>query len=108
MIEAFLLGVIATSSLTASLFFFVYWRRSRDVLFLAFAVAFAMLSFNQASLLGSANPSEANATYYLVRLIAFLIILAGILRKNYGRSERTRISGKGKETASRNITAPMD
>src|SRR5690348_17767940 len=37
MIEAFLLGVIATASLTVGLFFCVYWRRSRDVLFLAFA-----------------------------------------------------------------------
>lgn len=45
MVEAFLLGVIATSSLIAALFFFVYWRRSRDILFLAFAVAFAMQGF---------------------------------------------------------------
>jgi uncharacterized membrane protein len=85
MVEGFLLGVIACSSLIAALFFFVYWRRSRDILFLAFAVAFAMQGFNQLTLLDSPNPSVATTSYYLVRLVAFLIILAGILKKNYGR-----------------------
>lgn len=85
MVEAFLLGVIATSSLIAALFFFVYWRRSRDILFLAFAVAFAMQGFNQLTLIDSPDPGVATTPYYVVRLVAFLIILAGILKKNYGR-----------------------
>lgn len=84
-IEAFLLGVVATALLTAAMFFFAYWRRSRDVLFLSFAIAFAMEAFNDASLLGSAHPNDASRWYYFVRLLSFLIILAGILKKNYGR-----------------------
>jgi len=83
MIEGFLLGVIATASLTAGLFFLKFWRRSRDVLFLAFAAAFIIEAFNRASLLFMAHPSEAVTWYYIVRLVAFLIILAGILKKNY-------------------------
>jgi len=85
MIEAFLLGVIATASLTVGLFFCMYWRRSRDVFFLAFAISFTILAFNNASLLSSSHPNEARPSYYLVRLAAFLIIFAGILKKNYGR-----------------------
>jgi hypothetical protein len=85
MIESFLLGVIATASLTAALFFFVYWRRSRDILFLAFAVSFAMQSFNEGALLRAPDPSSPSLSFYLVRLIAFLILLGGILKKNYGR-----------------------
>lgn len=85
LIEGFLLGVIATSSLIAALFFFAYWRRSRDILFLAFAVAFCMEGLNHATLLGAHHPNEAGPWYYLVRLVAFLIILAGIMKKNYGR-----------------------
>lgn len=84
-IGAFLLGVIATGFLTAALFFFFYWRRSRDGLFLAFAIAFAMEGFNHASLLASAHPNDASSWYYFIRLLAFLIILGGILKKNYGR-----------------------
>lgn len=82
--EAFLLGVTATAFVTTATFFFVYWRRSRDVLFVCFAVAFAMEAFNDASLLGSSHPNDASPGYYVVRLVSFLIILAGILRKNYG------------------------
>ena len=85
MVETFLLGVIATASLTVGLFFCMYWRRSRDVLFLAFAISFTILAFNNASLLSSSHPNEARPSYYLVRLAAFLIIFAGILKKNYGR-----------------------
>lgn len=83
--EPFLLGVIATAFLTAAMFFFVYWRRSRDVLFLSFAIAFAMEAFSDASLLGAAHPNDASRWYYFVRLVSFLIILIGILKKNYGR-----------------------
>ena len=85
MIEGFLLGVIATASFTAGLFFLKYWRRSHDVLFLAFGTAFILEAFNRASLLFMAHPSEAASWYYVVRLVVFLIILAGILKKNYGR-----------------------
>lgn len=83
--EAFMLGVVATAFLTAALFFLVYWRRSRDPLFLSFAIAFAMEAFNDASLLGSPHPNDASRWYYIVRLLSFLIILGGILKKNYGR-----------------------
>ena len=83
MIEGFLLGVIATASLTAGLFFLKFWRRSHDVLFLAFGAAFIIEALDRVSLLFMAHPSEAVSWYYIVRLIAFLIILAGILRKNY-------------------------
>lgn len=85
MIESFLLGVIATASLVAALFFFVYWRRSRDTLFLAFAISFAMQSFNEATLLGASDPTTPSFSFYVVRLVAFLILLGGILKKNYGR-----------------------
>jgi hypothetical protein len=37
MIVGFLLGVIATLSLIASLFFFKFWVKTHDKLFLAFA-----------------------------------------------------------------------
>jgi Family of unknown function (DUF5985) len=86
MITGFLLGVIATSSLTAGMFFLKFWRRTHDGLFLAFGAAFLIDAFNRITLLFSEHPNEANPVYYLVRLFAFLLILIGILRKNYGKN----------------------
>ena len=82
--EAFLLGVNSTAFLTAAMFFFVYWRRSRDSLFLCFAIAFAMEAFNDASLLDAPHPNNASRWFFIIRLVSFLIILGGILKKNYG------------------------
>ena len=42
MIHGFLLGVIVTGSVLAALYFFKFWRRTRDFLFLAFAIFFVI------------------------------------------------------------------
>ncbi len=83
-LEPFLLGVIATSSITAAIFFLKFWRRTHDSLFLAFAVAFLIEGVNRIAVLEVERPNEGSPWTYVVRLIAFLIILAGILYKNYG------------------------
>lgn len=83
--EGFLIGVIATASFTVGVLFLKYWRRSHDQLFLAFGAAFLIESCDRLSLLFMDRPSEGNPWYFTVRLFSFLIILAGILRKNYGR-----------------------
>lgn len=86
MINGFLLGVIATSSIAAAAFFLKFWRRTRDSLFLYFGVAFLIEGLNRVMVLGREHPNEGSPWHYLVRLLAFLIILAAILRKNYGLS----------------------
>lgn len=82
MVEGFLLGVIATASLAAAVFFLRFWRASRDWLFLSFALAFFIEGLNRASMLFLDRPSEGNPRIYIVRCAAFLIILAGIVNKN--------------------------
>jgi uncharacterized membrane protein HdeD (DUF308 family) len=83
-LDAFLLGVIATTSITAAIFFLRFWKRTHDSLFLAFAVAFLIEGVNRIAVLEVDRPNEGSPWTYVVRLIAFLIILAGILNKNYG------------------------
>lgn len=83
-VEPFLVGVIATTSIAAGLFFFKFWKRTRDSLFLAFSVAFFIEGVNRCFTLRIEHPNEGNPWIYLVRLFAFLIILTGILYKNYG------------------------
>ncbi len=82
MLEGFLLGVIVTASLAASAFFLKFWFRTRDGLFLAFAVAFAIEGLNRTALLFLAHPNEGRPEIYLVRLFAFVLIAAAIIRKN--------------------------
>ena len=87
-ISAFLLGIIATCSLTAALVFLKFWRRTRSPLFIAFAVAFFIEALNRLRTLFIARPNEGTPSIYLVRLFAFLIILAGILYENYGTNRK--------------------
>ena len=84
--EGFLLGVISTCSVLASMFFLKFWRRTRDSLFLAFGIAFLVEGINRAVLLDLSNPNQGHPLTYVVRLLASLIILAGILHKNYHAS----------------------
>jgi hypothetical protein len=82
MLEGFMLGVIVTASLTAGAFFLRFWRQTRDTLFLAFAAAFIIEGLNRIGFLFVERPNEGSPAIYLVRLIAFLLILAAIVRKN--------------------------
>jgi hypothetical protein len=82
MTEGFLLGVIVTASLTAALYFLKFWTQTRDVLFLGFAAAFTIEAFNRMLRLFVDNPGEASPVVYLVRGLAFLVLLAAIVYKN--------------------------
>lgn len=84
MIEGFLIGVVATASLTAGVFFLKFWRDTRDSFFLAFAASFIIEGLNRCGLLFLQKPNEGNPWIYLVRLLSFLLILGAILKKNYG------------------------
>lgn len=82
MIEGFLLGVIVTASLTAAGFFWRFYRQTRDRLFLAFSLAFCIEGINRIAFLWVDEPSEGSPAIYMVRLVAFLLILGAIIAKN--------------------------
>ena len=78
----FLGGAVTFGYVLATMFFLRFWRRTADRLFCAFAVAFALLALNQglAQWLGAAD--ERVGYTYLLRVLGFLLILAGIVDKN--------------------------
>ena len=78
----FLSGAITIGFVLAGLFFLRFWRRTHDSLFLAFAVAFALLGIGQAIQALTNIPQEERSYIFLIRLAAFTIILAAIVRKN--------------------------
>lgn len=82
----FLSGAVAFGFLVCGLFFLRFWKRTRDELFIAFAIAFALLGTGQAVLALANIPTEERGSIYLFRLAAFVIILFAIVRKNRART----------------------
>ena len=78
----FLSGAVSFGFFVCGLFFLRYWKRSRDELFLTFALAFALLGLGQAILSLANVPTEERGSLYLIRLTAFALILLAIYRKN--------------------------
>jgi hypothetical protein len=85
MVVAFYNGAAGIECLIAGLFFLRFWRRTRDGLFLAFAVAFWLLALNAVLPSLLARPAYAHSEVYLLRLAAFLLIILAIAGKNLGR-----------------------
>lgn len=81
-------GLIAMGFLIATLFFLRYWRQTSDGLFAAFAAAFALLALNQTLLAFSRVPLEERSPLYLLRLAAFVVIIAAVLAKNVSGPRR--------------------
>ena len=85
MIEGFLLGTIVTCSLVAAGFFLRFWRKTRDWLFLGFALAFFVEGLNRATFLFIEDPTRGSVLTYSIRLASYLLILAAIAYKNRAR-----------------------
>ncbi len=79
---SFVSGAVCLAYLAAGLFFLRFWVDTRDRLFAAFAGAFVVLAANRALMVLLREVHEAHSWLYLVRLLAYLLILAAILDKN--------------------------
>lgn len=78
----FLLGYIFAANVAAALFFFKFWRRTSDRLFLAFSASFMIEGCNRLRFLFIDNPAEGSPSIYAVRSLAFALILIAIVYKN--------------------------
>jgi peptidoglycan/LPS O-acetylase OafA/YrhL len=84
----YLAGAVTLGYLVAALFFARFWKRTRDRLFVTFAIAFVLLALNQAlaQWLGAAD--ERVGYTYLLRVLSFVLILAAIVDKNLRKPGR--------------------
>ena len=75
-------AVSGTAAFNIGLFFFRFWRRSRDPLFGYFGVAFWLLA-TSSSLLAFFTPTgDARSYVYAVRLLAFVMMIVAMVDKN--------------------------
>jgi hypothetical protein len=81
-VKSFLWGMLAMASLVASLLFLRYGKVTRDRLFVYFSAAFAVMMFNWIGLAAIEPNTEHRYLAYFLRLIAFVLILIGIVDKN--------------------------
>jgi hypothetical protein len=79
---SFLGGMITMGFLVAALFFLRFWWRTRDVLFATFGAAFLLLAINQAVVSMALLPREDQPYAYVLRLVAFSLLIIAIIRKN--------------------------
>lgn len=80
--RSFLWGVLAMACVVAAMFFFQYWRMSRDRLFAYFSLAFAAMSVDWLGHALVASTDPARAEVYVIRLFAFVLIIVAIVDKN--------------------------
>jgi uncharacterized protein DUF5985 len=86
--EQFIRGATFLGSSIISLFFFRFWRTTRDILFFYFALCFALFACTRIGLGIVERGTEANTYFYLMRLAAFVLLIFAIIHKNSGRSNR--------------------
>ena len=86
--QEFLWGASAMGAGAAGLFFFRFWRETGDRLFALFGSAFCALALSWV-ILAAVQPTDETRHYvYVIRLIAFLLIILAVLDKNRSASRR--------------------
>lgn len=85
----FLNGMASAAALIAGVLFCKFWRETRDRLFMWFAFAFWIFAINWA-LLATVSLDERLHYLFVIRLAGFCLILASVIEKNRGASDRRR------------------
>jgi uncharacterized membrane protein YagU involved in acid resistance len=80
--QAFLSGMTTMGFLVVSLLFVRYWRQTLDGIFVWFSISFALLALTQALPVMIEIPREEHSWVFLLRLLAFALLIFAILRKN--------------------------
>lgn len=85
MLDQFLSGAIVMGFAVAALLFLSYWRRTRQSLFLTFSASFFLLAVNYTWLALTNIPVEERSPLFLIRLLAFSLIIVAIVQSNTKR-----------------------
>ncbi len=83
-LSAVVSGAIVMGYIVVGLFFLRFWKQSRDRLFAFFALAFFILGVQRLVLALTTQTNEGSLVLYVIRLLAFGLILAAIIDKNRG------------------------
>ena len=85
-----LTGAIAMGSTVIALFFLRFWRSTRDRFFMYFALSFGIEGAHRVYSALTYQDAEDSALHYLIRLLAYGLIIWAILEKNLPGRNRPR------------------
>jgi Family of unknown function (DUF5985) len=102
----FLSGMVTAGFLIAAAFFFRFWQRTGDTLFALLGVSFVLFACSQAASLAVDTPQDDRTVIFLLRLLGFVVLLAGIVAKNIkGSRQPPRRNGNIKSSNSRGASS---
>jgi len=81
----FLSGMITAGFLVAAVFFFRFWRRTRDALFAIFGISFVLFAISQSLSVSFDFLHDDKTAVFVLRLFGFGLLLVAIARKNIGK-----------------------
>ena len=81
-ISLVLSGALAMGYAVAALYFLKFWRQTHDRLFAWFSMAFVLLLVQRLALAATLGTPGQTVWYYVLRLVAFLLIAIAIIEKN--------------------------
>lgn len=106
-VNALVGGALAMGYLIVALFFLRFWRQTRESLFGSFALSFALLGGSRVALSLLSEDAEDRHYLYGLRLLAFVVLLVGIIRKNLQSASPEDLSAQPVEDGSRERSAAM-
>jgi hypothetical protein len=80
--QTFLWGALAMACAVAAFHFLRFWRSTADRLFVFFSLAFWVLAAQWTLLALTFERREERPAHYAIRLVAFGLIIAGVVDKN--------------------------
>ncbi len=84
-----LTGAIAMGSIIIALFFLRFWRDSGDRFFLYFALSFFIEGLHRVYSTLHDHGGEDSPAHYVIRVLAYGLILWAILEKNLPREKKS-------------------
>ena len=76
------IAIASAKAALVALFFMRFWRKTRDRLFVIFSIAFLLLAANWLLVGLSGAAEDRKVLFYVLRLLAFIAIIIGIVDKN--------------------------
>lgn len=78
----FLWGALTALSFVATTFFWKFWQRTRDSVFLGLAAGFFLITVHWAALAIVTPNDETRHYLYVLRFLGFVVMIAGVVAKN--------------------------
>jgi hypothetical protein len=88
-LNSFISGAIMMACWVAGLFFLRFWRETRDRFFAMFATSFWLLALERVILVMLDPIDETRTFVYLIRSLAFAVIVLAVVDKNRDSGRQT-------------------